>query len=75
MFVIKASGVLSSDEYFHNYYKAGYESGNTGKLFWILRTIVYHLFQSIFYQRFGAKFTTCWQDEFQYFGAKFISYG
>jgi len=33
VFVIKGSGVLSADEYFRNYYKAGYESGHTGKLF------------------------------------------
>ena len=33
VFVIKGSGILSADEYFRNYYKAGYESGHTGKLF------------------------------------------
>jgi putative oxidoreductase len=31
-FVIKGSGVISADEYFRNYYKAGYESGHTKKL-------------------------------------------
>lgn len=29
VFVIKGSGVLSADEYFRNYYKAGYEQGHT----------------------------------------------
>ena len=29
-------------------------------LYWILRTIVYHLLRGIVYQRFGPKFTTCW---------------
>lgn len=42
---------------------------------WILRTIVYHLFQSIVYQRFSAKFTTWQQDWFKYFSPKFTSYG
>lgn len=31
VFVIKGSGVISADEYFRNYYKAGYESGHTKK--------------------------------------------
>ncbi|MBA2250640.1 MAG: DoxX family protein [Chitinophagaceae bacterium] len=31
IFVIKGSGVISADEYFRNYYKAGYESGHTKK--------------------------------------------
>ncbi len=29
VFVIKGSGVISADEYFRNYYKAGYEQGHT----------------------------------------------
>ncbi|MEP6615810.1 MAG: DoxX family protein [Ginsengibacter sp.] len=33
VFVIKGSGVLSADEYFHSYYKAGSEPGNTKKFF------------------------------------------
>ena len=32
VFVIKGSGVISADEYFRNYYKAGYESGHTKQL-------------------------------------------
>lgn len=32
VFTIKGSGVISADEYFRNYYKAGYESGHTDKL-------------------------------------------
>ena len=44
-------------------------------ILWILRTIVYHLFQSIVYQRFSAKFTTWQQDWFKYFSPKFTSYG
>ena len=31
VFVIKGSGVISADEYFRNYYKAGYEPGHTKK--------------------------------------------
>ncbi len=31
-FVIKGSGVISADEYFRTYYKAGYESGHTKDL-------------------------------------------
>ena len=31
IFAIKGSGAISADEYFHNYYKAGYESGHTKK--------------------------------------------
>ena len=31
VFVIKGSGAISADEYFRNYYKAGYESGHTKK--------------------------------------------
>ena len=31
VFFIKGSGVLSADEYFRNYYKAGYEPGHTKK--------------------------------------------
>ena len=31
IFVIKGSGFISADEYFRNYYKAGYESGHTKK--------------------------------------------
>jgi len=31
LFLIKGSGVISADEYFRNYYKAGYESGHTKK--------------------------------------------
>ena len=31
VFLIKGSGVISADEYFRNYYKAGYESGHTKK--------------------------------------------
>lgn len=31
IFVIKGSGVISADEYFRNYYKAGYEPGHTKK--------------------------------------------
>ncbi len=33
LFAIKGSGVLSADEYFHSYYKAGSEEGNTKKFF------------------------------------------
>jgi len=33
LFSIKGSGVLSADEYFRSYYKAGSEDGNTKKLF------------------------------------------
>jgi putative oxidoreductase len=33
VFVVKGSGVLSADEYFHSYYKAGSEPGNTKKIF------------------------------------------
>ena len=33
LFAIKGSGVLSADEYFHSYYKAGSEDGNTKKFF------------------------------------------
>jgi uncharacterized membrane protein YphA (DoxX/SURF4 family) len=29
VFAIKGSGAISADEYFRNYYKAGYESGHT----------------------------------------------
>lgn len=32
VFVIKGSGAISADEYFRNYYKAGYESGHTKEL-------------------------------------------
>ncbi len=32
-FAIKGSGVLSADEYFRSYYKAGSEEGNTKKFF------------------------------------------
>ena len=32
VFAIKGSGDISADEYFRNYYKAGYESGHTKKL-------------------------------------------
>lgn len=32
-FAIKGSGVLSADEYFRSYYKAGAEEGNTKKFF------------------------------------------
>src|SRR5258705_8597509 len=32
VFVIKGSGVISADEYFRHYYKAGYESGHTKQL-------------------------------------------
>jgi len=32
VFAIKGSGALSADEYFRNYYKAGYESGHTKDL-------------------------------------------
>lgn len=32
VFLLKGSGVISADEYFRNYYKAGYESGHTKKL-------------------------------------------
>lgn len=32
IFVIKGSGAVSADEYFRNYYKAGYESGHTTNL-------------------------------------------
>ncbi len=32
VFVIKGSGAISADEYFRNYYKAGYESGHTKDL-------------------------------------------
>ena len=33
VFVIKGSGVLSADQYFQSYYKAGSERGNTKKIF------------------------------------------
>lgn len=33
LFSIKGSGVLSADEYFRSYYKAGSEEGNTRKFF------------------------------------------
>ena len=33
VFAIKGSGVLSADEYFRSYYKAGSEDGNTKKFF------------------------------------------
>lgn len=33
VFIIKGSGVLSADEYFRSYYKAGSEPGNTNKFF------------------------------------------
>jgi putative oxidoreductase len=33
LFAIKGSGVLSADEYFRSYYKAGSEDGNTRKFF------------------------------------------
>ncbi len=33
VFTIKGSGVISADEYFHSYYKAGSEPGNTKKIF------------------------------------------
>ncbi len=33
LFAIKGSGVLSADEYFRSYYKAGSEEGNTKKFF------------------------------------------
>ena len=33
LFSIKGSGVLSADEYFRSYYKAGSEEGNTKKFF------------------------------------------
>jgi putative oxidoreductase len=33
VFAAKGSGVLSADEYFRSYYKAGSEDGNTKKLF------------------------------------------
>jgi putative oxidoreductase len=33
VFVIKGSGVVSADEYFNSYYKAGTEKGTTEKLF------------------------------------------
>ena len=33
VFIIKGSGVISADEYFRSYYKAGSESGNTKKFF------------------------------------------
>ena len=33
LFLIKGSGILSADEYFRSYYKAGSEAGNTKKLF------------------------------------------
>ncbi len=32
VFVIKGSGVISADEYFHSYYKAAVEPGNTKKI-------------------------------------------
>src|ERR1035437_8621103 len=32
-FTIEGSGIISADEYFRNYYKAGKESGHTKKLF------------------------------------------
>jgi putative oxidoreductase len=32
VFAIKGSGAISADEYFRNYYKAGYESGHTKEL-------------------------------------------
>jgi uncharacterized membrane protein YphA (DoxX/SURF4 family) len=33
LFSVKGSGVLSADEYFRSYYKAGSEEGNTKKFF------------------------------------------
>ncbi len=33
LFAIKGSGVISADEYFRSYYKAGSEEGNTKKFF------------------------------------------
>lgn len=33
LFAIKGSGRLSADEYFRTYYKAGSQTGNTGRLF------------------------------------------
>ena len=33
IFAIKGSGVISADEYFRSYYKAGSEEGNTRKFF------------------------------------------
>lgn len=33
VFVVKGSGVVSADEYFNSYYKAGTEKGTTEKLF------------------------------------------
>jgi len=33
VFAIEGSSVLSADEYFHSYYKAGSEPGNTKKIF------------------------------------------
>lgn len=33
LFAIKGSGVLSADEYFRSYYKAGQEDGNTKRFF------------------------------------------
>lgn len=33
LFAVKGSGVLSADEYFRSYYKAGSEDGNTKKFF------------------------------------------
>ena len=33
IFAVKGSGVLSADEYFRSYYKAGSQDGNTKKLF------------------------------------------
>ena len=33
LFAIKGSGRLSADEYFRTYYKAGAQTGNTGRLF------------------------------------------
>ena len=33
VFIIKGSGVISADEYFRSYYKAGAEPGNTKKFF------------------------------------------
>jgi putative oxidoreductase len=33
VFIVKGSGVISADEYFRSYYKAGTEKGTTEKLF------------------------------------------
>ena len=40
---------------------------------WILRTIVYHLFHSIVYQSFSAKFTRWCQGGLNYFSPKFTT--